>query len=520
MKYIILDANVYIDMIVSRNNSNKADSYELLKKLLDYDKVRLLLPNIVKTEVERNIGKEVDTIGNKLSSANKYIVDIYWLNHIQEIKNFSEKMKPVKLRLSELNNEFEINKNEYIKEAFEKINNLFEYNNVSLIHETDELISNVQKRKIYKLCPFHIDNKDSFGDALILEILINIKEFIKLEKDDELFFITGNVADFSMDKKGNRELFHPHIVDSLNKNDLINNIKYRTLFTKTLIEDFTAEIQEAEIEADLQALYEEEILNEKIEHDKYYLDSQRKSVGIVSLADEQVFVDEIIESSEIENLMCYFEEKYNGIQSLIENILNDYDVLEEQLRVTDIGILSNNISNYNQNSPFLKIDVENMGDIHEIVWKVKEFINENICSLQDLYEITENSFCNEYFGIGDLLKLKNTKGEEIVITVQGELNPEEYGTDIIELFIKKNDELYKTKSYIEINYGYVEFNEDNGIGDAQDYTIEYKLSNLIENLHEIINHYERELDDISFKLGQLNGIMGFLYCFSRNFKFY
>lgn len=62
MKYLLLDTNIYIDMIVSRNTSHTADSYELLKKLLDYDKVKIILPAIIETEIKRHIASEIQNI--------------------------------------------------------------------------------------------------------------------------------------------------------------------------------------------------------------------------------------------------------------------------------------------------------------------------------------------------------------------------------------------------------------------------------------------------------------------------
>ena len=46
MKYLMLDTNIYIDMVVARNGSHKADSYYQLKKLLDIN-VKLSFHNSV-----------------------------------------------------------------------------------------------------------------------------------------------------------------------------------------------------------------------------------------------------------------------------------------------------------------------------------------------------------------------------------------------------------------------------------------------------------------------------------------
>ena len=67
MKYLMLDTNIYIDMVVSRNGSHKADSYYQLKKLLDYGQIRLLVPKIVITEVFRHIDNDIDKVGHYIN---------------------------------------------------------------------------------------------------------------------------------------------------------------------------------------------------------------------------------------------------------------------------------------------------------------------------------------------------------------------------------------------------------------------------------------------------------------------
>ncbi|AUN14324.1 PIN domain-containing protein [Paraclostridium sordellii] len=67
MKYLMLDTNIYIDMVVSRNGSHKADSYYQLKKLLDYEQIRLLVPKIVITEVFRHIDNDIDKVGHYIN---------------------------------------------------------------------------------------------------------------------------------------------------------------------------------------------------------------------------------------------------------------------------------------------------------------------------------------------------------------------------------------------------------------------------------------------------------------------
>ena len=59
----------------------------------------------------------------------------------------------------------------------------------------------VIKRKIYKKAPFHKVEKESYGDGIIAETLININQFITISENDAIYFVTGNYKDFSDSNK-------------------------------------------------------------------------------------------------------------------------------------------------------------------------------------------------------------------------------------------------------------------------------------------------------------------------------
>lgn len=82
---------------------------------------------------------------------------------------------------------------------------------------------------LYKQCPFHIKDKESWADAIIIETLININKFIDIKDEDQIYFITTNITDFSKGKqKSDKEIIHPHIEKKLEENGLLEqfNIEY------------------------------------------------------------------------------------------------------------------------------------------------------------------------------------------------------------------------------------------------------------------------------------------------------
>lgn len=80
-----------------------------------------------------------------------------------------------------------------------------------------------------------------------------------INDDDKIYFITRNHKDFSKgNSKTERLIIHPHIEEKLRQNNLIQLFNYRSLYTKTLIEDFVDEATEANIYQQLMEENEEE----------------------------------------------------------------------------------------------------------------------------------------------------------------------------------------------------------------------------------------------------------------------
>lgn len=89
MKYLLLDTNIYIDMIVSRENSHIPESYSNLKDILYFTDTILLVPNIIKHELFRHIENEIEKIGKDLNNSKHIIDKLYWINESSELKEFN-----------------------------------------------------------------------------------------------------------------------------------------------------------------------------------------------------------------------------------------------------------------------------------------------------------------------------------------------------------------------------------------------------------------------------------------------
>ena len=59
MNYVLLDTNIIIDMVVDRRNQIDNKLLNKFLKLLEFDEIKLIVPEIVKTETYRHLDKEI-----------------------------------------------------------------------------------------------------------------------------------------------------------------------------------------------------------------------------------------------------------------------------------------------------------------------------------------------------------------------------------------------------------------------------------------------------------------------------
>ena len=385
MKYLFLDTNIYLDMVVYRNTDNPPKSYDNLLKLLEFNQVKLIIPKIVITEVKRHLEDEIDKVGINLKELKNVVKNLYWISDTEDVQKFDTKINQMSKIVNQVVDEFNRNNIKYKNELKDKIERIFNNNNSIIIDETSELIINANKRLFYRLCPFHIAGKESHADALILETLINIKKFIKIRDGDKIFFITRNYKDFSESKENKKEI-HPHILESLINNNLDKQVEYSLFFANTIFENFKDELESVdELEsAYLDAKAEEEAARESWELDIENVD--RNSVGLFDLPSDDSIVEWVGECSQIEELIRIIKE-YEHLIPCIDEYIIKYDDLENILRnkcVEDLIIL---IDNFNENSRFLTINLSSKDDEKEIVNEVLEFLNAHVVNIEMLQQI-------------------------------------------------------------------------------------------------------------------------------------
>lgn len=425
MKYILLDTNIYIDMIVSRNSSHKPHSFDHMMKLLNHGEIRVIVPNIIITEVKRHLRKEIEKIEVHLKNAKKATKNLYWINASEEIQSFENKLSDINGELDDLIRLMDNNKQTHIDYYVAKFEELFAHPKTLTIVENQQIIYEAMRRNLYKIRPFHYEDgsKDSLADAVIIETILDFIDSHTLNENDSIYFISRNYKDFS--DENDRASFHRDIQESIDAKKSPVGLFYREHFTKTLLEDFSSETSNAELQEELEKELKREIDAEFeiLQYHRDEIDQNRSYGGLDPLNSD--WEQKISEEPEIEELL--------GLITTIKNeLIAKYGEVEEQ-SLTDNEL-----------------------------WECKDYFKidqENIFSFEDFEHNIYQLVCN------------------------GELDPREDDSDIVDLTIYKNEEIYKQGS-ISVYYGWLQFDEE-GHPDGALQKIDVELSDIKEALFEI-----------------------------------
>ena len=492
MRYVMMDTNIFIDMIIDRNRNVSGKLVESFIKLLDFDKIKLIIPAIVVHETNKHIEEQLEEVGKKMTLAIKALKEIYGINGYKvdglEIKEYKE--NSIK-HLTELHTKYEENKKDYLQEIKTVIKKIFEHPNCSILNDTKNLRSLCLQRRIYKRAPFHYEKKESYADGLIVETLVHLSDYISLSEDDNIIFVTGNTSDFS--KRNKKNELHEDICEDLKKNGLGEKVKYIISFGEligkelkeevgdaNLIEEFENQMQEQE-EAEKELLYAE------------FENLRRESVGLTALGSfENLFLESFCESLFVEQLKRLFE-RINNCFSNLEEIEYFYTTeLQDYVCTVEAEEIVEFIQNWN----------ELMDDLKETL------VSEDISGVREIMDwIEQKAYSNHYSDVDTELPDSIKYGDNITIyglkKIKYELLMEELhlscedgNVDWLNIAICHAGEECATGK-IEITYGFVNYDNDGGIDDACDENISYQTDRIIRYIEEIVNEFETYVNEES-----------------------
>lgn len=482
-------------------------------KLLDYDEIRLIVPDIVKTETYRHLDDELTIMGKQIHKVMKEIEGLYGVStyHIQGLdikpyKDFSRR------ELAKAYDNFQQNETSFRNELKKVADMVFGHKN-SIVISCDEFLTNaVTKRKIFKRAPFHIESKDSFGDGLITETLINICRYVDVKKEDIIYFVTGNYTDFCKDKD-NKEIFHEHIEQDLKNSGIPCDVKCINTFGKLIFVELKENVEAANLSFAFEKQMEEEYAEAMAVYQMDIINMDRECVDLVSLDGYESYLEEDLVDSKMNQDITEVFERINAIWHGFEeeNYSFQYNEICNILKSSNlqqgIKLFEKVIKVCKEEEGFpglMDLNEVTVAEAQEIIQWLEEKENyfdkiENLESLPDsiyygdVITIFDADLCELTFCL-DSLELKPSPGEE----------------EWIDMTLYDGRKERSARGKVKLMVGYIDFDEDGCVADGILDDIDYNYEMILEQLDMIADEWE-ERKAIECKiLEELRKDFGFL----------
>lgn len=214
------------------------------------------------------------------------------------------------------------------------------------------------------------------------------------------------------------------------------------------------------------ALEDMEIEKGRYEYD--YIEEQRESFGIEFRLSEDYVENAIVEScTEIKNLICVI----NGLEDL-GRLLDEIGSCLYEIENMGIGEKDLDLNDEIRKIVFeeLKIEIDSDDNILDLDLFLEKHLFQDLKIQDAIQYYTENkNYLDANFDYFDMdFKVSWYDYSNIIysITVDGELFPENGGTDEIKFILNINDEKHKAY-YVQVNYGDYRDSSEGDINDSQ-----------------------------------------------------
>lgn len=197
--YLAIDTCVWLDFI-----KTDFESLDKMISLVESDKLKLLLPTIVRTEWSANknacLSRAVKSVKDKSKNALEVLPDLD-LESQKKLRDGSQRMEARLIK--------------WANDSIEKIDNLFSHKNVLSIEPSDRCKLTAVDLAMNKRAPFRV--KNSMADALIF---LSVVEYVAEKDIPECSFVTTNKSDFSSENSGDAENLHSDLRQFVTKQKL------------------------------------------------------------------------------------------------------------------------------------------------------------------------------------------------------------------------------------------------------------------------------------------------------------
>lgn len=476
MKYILLDTNIYINMLIDRRNNIKNDMLLNFIKLLNFDEIKLIVPSIVVHETIKNLGIEYRNVDKKLKDAKNSVNNICGINTGYSESNFDveETKTSISQELNMLGEKYKENSSQIFEQICNILEeNLFKHDNCIIIEENKEIVYNCLIRRIYKKAPFHENSKDCYADGIIIESLLYFLKNNKFNHDDKIFFVSDNPKDFS--EKDNKESLDNDILKEIQNIGLNAEFKYVLQFNKLIGKCLKDEVNNA----NLNNAFEKEFEEDEVE--SYFDDMQRSSAGLTSLGEfEEKFIEDFRNSNfsnEIVSLSERFAKCYEQLEDFPYFYKEEFQNYLMQLNYSEISEFANKTAMICD----MNLAEDNLSSLINIIERKADILDFSCLNFENIDSLD--------YGNTMLFYDKNKRKYKLKMQPLN-LSCINGGMDTldIDLFDDNNNKI--SSGSIEIIYGYVDYNDDNNVGDACGEEFRYDIYAIIEKITSIVTDLE------------------------------
>jgi len=214
---LLLDTCVWFNFL---ENEKGLEVLYSIKKLLDEGQLDLVVPDQITTEIERNLERLLNSRKNAMRTYRKHANNLKRVLSEEKTQLLDEVLNEADSNIPKL--KLECDKIYAIVQA------VLNHPRANHLVSTVDIKAKAAERGLSKIAPFNKGTKNSMGDAVILETVL---EFQRFNPNDTLYFVSLNSSDFSDPKEVNKphaeisdDFSALHIVYSISPGDTIEAI--------------------------------------------------------------------------------------------------------------------------------------------------------------------------------------------------------------------------------------------------------------------------------------------------------
>lgn len=229
-----------------------------------------------------------------------------------------------------------------------------------------------------------------------------------------------------------------------------------------------------------------------IDYEQEIKDINRENLGFISLGSYESYLEEDLPNSDMSGEIITRFEKIKTFYSVFEDLSIFYDSLLEEINNSDdisgiIKLISHNLKGL---SDFPNvIDEDNISECE--IDEIKSWIENKG---ERTYEIFEDCSLPDVLNYGDNIIIKGIDDSAIILSIDKIIvTPTEGNEEYIDVNLSKGQELI-ARGYIKLTVGYLDFDEDGGVDNGIEDSIEYNYSEIIEKIDDYILEQRQQIE--------------------------